>query len=64
METKFIKVKRIEHGDEMVIPIEVHLKYPELYPAVKEEIPVVIAEPEVVEEAVEAPVKIKKGPKK
>lgn len=50
MATEFIKVFRVEHNDEMVIPIEVHLKYPNLYPAVAEEVPVVVAE-EVVKEA-------------
>ena len=62
MGTTFIKVFRTEHGDTDTIPIEVHLKYPDLYPAYIE--PVVEAVVEVAE-AVEAvatvPTKIRKS---
>ncbi len=62
MGTTFIKVFRTEHGDTDTIPIEVHLKYPDLYPAYIE--PVVEAVVEVAEavEAVAAvPTKIRKS---
>lgn len=66
MGTTFIKVFRTEHGDTDTIPIEVHLKYPDLYPAYVEPLVEAVAEAVVeVVEAVEAvaaiPTKIKKG---
>lgn len=54
MATEFIKVFRVEHNDEMVIPMEVHLQYPNLYPIVAEEAPVEVVE-EVVKEVVVVP---------
>lgn len=65
MVTEFIKVYRVEHGDEMVIPLEVHLKYPHLFQAIVESAVEVVEAVEEVKEAVEAvktaPTKIKKG---
>ncbi len=65
MVTEFIKVYRVEHGDEMVIPLEVHLKYPQLFQAIVEPAVEIAEAVKEVAEAVEAvkavPTKIKKG---
>lgn len=66
MSTEFIRVYRTEHGDVTDIVLEVHLKYPDLYPAYIEPIADVIV-PDPVPEATEivplVHTKIKKGGK-
>lgn len=63
MDTKFVEVERVEHGDTMFIPEEVQQKYPDKFKLIMEIIEVVKDEAEefvdeVVDDTIDAVVEV------